>query len=217
MKSITHILTLALVALVLNSCNQDKKTYVVIETEYGIMKAELYDETPIHRDNFVKLAKESYYDGTIFHRVIDGFMIQGGDPNSIGAAAGQRLGGGGPGYTLEAEIGYPHFKGTLAAARTGAGNPEKRSSGSQFYITHGRKVTDPQLNSQEQRFNFKYSEAQRQKYKTIGGTPMLDMDYTVFGELVSGLEVVDKIAKVQKDGSDRPLKDVAMKVRVVRE
>ncbi len=202
--------------LLFNSCNQDKKSYVVIETEYGIMKAELYDQTPIHRDNFLKLAKEGFYDGTLFHRVIDGFMVQGGDPKSINATQGQRLGSGGPGYTQEAEIGAPHFKGTLAAARTGgASNPDKRSSGSQFYVVHGRKVSDAQLDGQERRFNFKYNDAQREKYKTLGGAISLDMDYTVFGELVSGLEVLEKIAKVQKDGSDRPIKDIKMTVRVV--
>ena len=163
-----------------------------------------------------KLANEGFYDGTLFHRIISGFMIQGGDPQSIGAAPGQRLGSGGPGYTLDAEIGAPHFKGTLAAARTGAGNPEKRSSGSQFYVVQGRPASDGQLDSQEKRFGFKYNQAQRDKYKTLGGAVSLDMDYTVFGELVEGLDVLDKIAAVQKDGSDRPLKDVAMKVRIVK-
>ena len=206
-----------MMALLTAGCNTgDGKTYVVIETDFGIMKAELYDSTPKHRDNFVKLAKEGFYDGTLFHRIISGFMIQGGDPKSIGAPAGQSLGSGGPGYTLEAEIGAPHFKGTLAAARTGGpSNPDKRSSGSQFYIVHGKKATDGQLDSQQQRFGFTYNEAQRKKYKEVGGTPMLDMDYTVFGELVSGFEVLDKIAAVQKDRGDRPLKDVKMTVKVL--
>lgn len=205
-----------LTAMIMASCTEKKKaTYVTIETEFGVMKAELYNETPIHRDNFIKLAKEGYYDGTLFHRVMKGFMIQGGDPNSIDAPAGKRLGTGGPGYTQEAEIGLPHFKGTLAAARTGgAGNPEKRSSGSQFYIVQGKKASDAQLDNQERRFGFKYNAKQREKYKTVGGTPGLDMDYTVFGELVSGMEVIDKIAAVETDNRDRPLKDVAMKVTV---
>jgi len=214
MKSL-KLITLTLAAVfVLAACNQNNKTYIEIETDYGVMKAELYDETPIHKENFIKLANEGFYDGTLFHRIIDGFMIQGGDPDSKTAKPGQRLGGGGPGYTQDAEIGAPHFKGTLAAARTS--NPEKRSSGSQFYVVHGRVATDAMLDSQERRFNFKYNEAQRQKYKTLGGTPQLDMDYTVFGELISGMDVPDQIAQVQKDQSDRPLKDVAMKVRVVK-
>jgi len=216
MKTI-KILSFALViSFLMTACNQNKKTYAIIETDFGIMKAELYDETPIHKENFIKLANEGFYDGTLFHRIISGFMIQGGDPQSIGAAAGQRLGSGGPGYTLEAEIGAPHFKGTLAAARTGAGNPEKRSSGSQFYVVQGRPSSDAQLDSQEKRFGFKYNQAQREKYKTLGGAVSLDMDYTVFGELVEGLDVLDKIAAVQKDKSDRPLKDIAMKVRIVK-
>lgn len=213
-KSLVILSTLAILAA---GCKSgDGKTYVVIETDFGIMKAELYDSTPKHRDNFVKLAKEGFYDGTLFHRIISGFMIQGGDPNSIGAAPGQRLGSGGPGYTIDAEIGAAHFRGTLAAARTGGpSNPEKKSSGSQFYVVHGKKASDAELDRQEQRFNFKYNAAQREKYKTLGGTPMLDMDYTVFGELVSGFEVLDQIAAVQKDSGDRPLKDVKMKVKVI--
>lgn len=200
---------------IFSSCSGDGKTYVIIETEFGEMKAELYDETPIHKENFVKLTKEGFYDGTLFHRIIKGFMIQGGDPQSKGAAPGARLGGGGPGYMLDAEIGAPHFKGTLAAARTGGpANPDKKSSGSQFYIVHGSPIGDAQLNNQEAKFNFKYNEAQRTKYKEIGGTPGLDMDYTVFGELVDGFDVLEKIAAVQKDGSDRPVKDVPMSVRM---
>lgn len=204
---------LALVIMLLAACKTDNKTYAVIETEHGIIKLELYDETPIHKENFIKLAKEGYYDGTLFHRVMNGFMIQGGDPDSKGAPAGKRLGMGGPAYQLQNEIGFPHFKGTLAAARNN--NPEKKSSGSQFYIVHGRNVSDAQLDAQQKRFNFTYSEAQRAKYKEVGGAPMLDMDYTVFGEVVSGLAVVDSIAAVMVDPANRPTTDVAMKVRIV--
>lgn len=217
MKYIKLTAVLFVISLLLSACGGDGKTYVIIETEFGDMKAELYNETPIHKENFIKLTQEGFYDGTLFHRIIKGFMVQGGDPQSKGAAAGARLGGGGPGYTLEAEIGAPHFKGTLAAARTGgASNPDKRSSGSQFYVVDGSPIGDAQLNNQEAKFNFKYNEAQRAKYKEVGGTPGLDMDYTVFGELVDGFDVLEKIASVQKDGSDRPLKDVPMKVRLAR-
>lgn len=198
----------------LASCNSDSKTYVTIETEYGNMVAELYDSTPKHKENFIKLTKEGFYDGLIFHRVIEGFMIQGGDPNSRDADLSKRLGSGGPGYRIDAEIGAPHFKGTLAAARTGgASNPEKKSSGSQFYIVQGNKQTDAQLDNFENQKGFKYNADQRAKYKSIGGTPGLDADYTVFGELISGLDVIDKIAAVAKDGQ-RPLENVEMKVRM---
>ena len=183
----------------------------MIETTHGDIEIVLYDETPIHRDNFVKLVEEGYYDGTLFHRVIDKFMIQGGDPDSRNARPQQRLGVGGPGYTLEAEIGIPHLRGTLAAARTGGpSNPEKRSSGSQFYVVHGRTYTDKEIDAFEMRNGAKYNETQRQLYKDIGGTPQLDMEYTVFGEVVDGMDIVDIIATVPKDANDRPLEDVVM-------
>ncbi len=197
------------------SCGGEKKHYVTIETDYGTMKAELYNSTPLHRDNFLKLVKENFYDDLLFHRIINGFMIQGGDPQSKDAAPGARLGMGGPGYLIDAEIGAPHFKGTLAAARTGgASNPDKKSSGSQFYVVHGTLQTDATLDRLQAQKGIEYNEAQREKYKTLGGTPMLDQDYTVFGELVSGMDVLDEIAKVQKDGSDRPLEDVKMKIKL---
>lgn len=209
---------LAIAILLFASCApKSDSTYVLIETEYGNMKAELYNSTPLHRDNFIKLAQEGFYKDLLFHRVIQGFMIQGGDPNSRGAAPEARLGSGGPGYLIDAEIGAPHFKGTLAAARTGgSSNPEKKSSGSQFYVVHGKVVSDAQLNNYESQKGIKYNEDQRNKYKTIGGTPALDMDYTVFGELVEGLDVIDKIAAVQTAPGDRPLKDVKMNVKIVK-
>lgn len=198
----------------LASCNSDSKTYVTIETKYGNMVAELYNSTPKHKENFIKLTKEGFYDGLLFHRIVQNFMIQGGDPNSKGADASVRLGSGGPGYRIDAEIGAPHFKGTLAAARTGgASNPEKKSSGSQFYIVQGNVMTDGQLDGMERNKGIKYNAEQRTKYKTIGGTPGLDMDYTVFGELISGHEVIDKIAAVEKDG-ERPIENVEMKIRM---
>lgn len=198
------------------SCSGGEKVYyIVIETEFGNMKAELYNSTPLHRDNIIKLAKDDYYDGLLFHRVMNGFMIQGGDPDSKTAAPGQRLGNGGPGYQIPAEIGAPHFKGVLAAARTpDQVNPQKESSGSQFYLVHGRKQSRNVLSQIAQQKGIQYTEAQIAKYESIGGTPMLDMDYTVFGELVEGMEVIDKIAAVPVDRSDRPNQDVKMKVRV---
>jgi len=201
------------ISFLLSSCGADKVHYVNIETEFGTMKAELYNSTPLHRDNFLKLTREGFYNDLLFHRIIQGFMVQGGDPQSKGAAPGARLGSGGPGYQLDAEIGAPHFKGTLAAARTGGpSNPEKRSSGSQFYVVHGSKQTDQSLDGIQGMKNLTYNESQREKYKTLGGAPSLDQDYTVFGELIEGFDVLDKLAAVQKDGSDRPLQDVKMKV-----
>ena len=198
-------------ALVLSSC--DSRQYVVIETPMGNMRVMLYDETPLHRDNFVKLVNEGYYDGLLFHRIIDGFMVQGGDPDSKGAAPGVVLGQGGPGYTLPAEIGAPHIKGALAAARLGGpANPAKESSGSQFYVVQGRPVPDAQLNSFEQQKGIKYNEAQRKLYGELGGAPALDGDYTVFGEVVEGLEVIDKLAAVATDRQNRPTEDLTMKV-----
>lgn len=161
----------------------------IIHTYLGDMKGILYNETPQHRDNFVKLVKSGYYNGTLFHRVILGFMIQGGDPDSKNAKPGQRLGKGNPGYTIPAEFNpkLTHKRGALAAARTGGpSNPKKVSSGSQFYIVEPEK-----------------------------GAHSLDNDYTVFGEITEGLDVITKIATVQKDQADRPLKDIKMTITIV--
>ena len=195
-----------------------KKCLVEIETTFGSMLVWLYDGTPLHRDNFLKLAGQGYFDSLLFHRVISGFMIQGGDPNSRNAVSGQALGTGGPDYTIPAEFvdTLVHVKGALAAARTGDQvNPEKRSSGSQFYIVQGKAVTDRELDVIESRKGFRYSTDQRKLYAEKGGVPFLDRDYTVFGEVIEGMEVIDKIAGVQKDNRDRPLKDVKMVVRVI--
>lgn len=193
----------------------DDSTYALISTDYGDMKVRLYNSTPQHRDNFIKLAEQGFYDGTLFHRVIEGFMIQGGDPNSIGAPAGQSLGTGGPGYTIPAEIGALHIKGALAAARTS--NPQKASSGSQFYVVHGKPVTDAELDDKQQRSGIVYSEAQRALYKELGGALSLDAEYTVFGEVVEGFDVIDKIAAVAVDprAGNRPAEDVAMNVKIL--
>ena len=195
------------------SCNQYPYTYAEIETNHGTFKVMLYNSTPKHKENFIKLANEGFYDNLLFHRVIKEFMVQGGDPDSKGAAPDKRLGGGGPGYQIDAEIGAPHLKGTLAAARNN--NPEKKSSGSQFYVVHGKKWTDQELDRLEQQKGIKYNETQRQLYKEQGGSAFLDNDYTVFGEVVEGIDVIDKIANVPTGQSDRPVQDVTMKVRIL--
>lgn len=193
---------------------------VLISTPFGDMTAILYDETPQHRDNFLKLAREGFYDGTLFHRVIKGFMIQGGDPDSRGAAPGQRLGMGGPGYTIPAEF-HPdliHKKGALAAARLGGPqNPEKRSSGSQFYIVQGKTHNAAELNRIASRTGAFYTGEQIQIYQQLGGTPNLDTEYTVFGEVIDGIEVIDKIAAVKTAPGDRPVEDVQMTVKILEE
>lgn len=252
--------------------NPDKKQkmenpIVTFETNYGVIKVKLYNETPLHRDNFIKLAEEHYFDSLLFHRVIENFMIQAGDPNSKGAAPGVMLGTGGPGYTIPAEFNpnLIHKKGALAAARLGGPqNPKKESSGSQFYIVVGQKVPMEQLdamatqkseqakgeyiqtqlykpenkdvlnelitlqkagdrenfmikwNAFEEKYadslktipTYNYTENQKNIYQTLGGTPHLDMDYTVFGEVIDGLSVVDSIAAVKTDRANRPLEDV---------
>ena len=249
--------------------NTHKETLVKIETSYGDLTVKLYNQTPVHRDNFIKLASEGFYDGLLFHRVINNFMIQGGDPDSKTAQAGQRLGGGDPGYTLPAEIDSSlfHKRGVLAAARRGGpSNPEKRSSGSQFYIVQGTVFTDGALDTLEMKihmqrqkmliqkhfaaarneldqlrqagnqdqFNIRTAEIReeanaeletlsginivperREAYTTIGGYPSLDQEYTIFGEVVEGLNVLDKIATVETDQFDRPVTDIKMKVKVL--
>jgi peptidyl-prolyl cis-trans isomerase B (cyclophilin B) len=195
---------------------KDRKRDVLIQTNLGDIVVHLSDSTPLHRDNFLKLVKKKFYDSVLFHRVMQNFMIQGGDPNSKLVKPGQPLGNGSPGYTIPAEfrISLFHKKGMLAAARTPDNvNPQKASSGSQFYIVQGRKFTDNGLDSTETfRLNGrKIPLAQREAYKTIGGAPHLDQGYTVFGEVVSGLEIVDKIAAVEvSKGQDlnRPKEDV---------
>lgn len=242
---------------------------VLIKTSLGDVVVRLYDETPQHRDNFLKLASEGYYNGTLFHRVIKNFMVQGGDPNSKGASANAQLGAGGPNYTIPAEFNTSliHKKGALAAARQGDEvNPEKRSSGSQFYIVTGEvysagKLTQMEKQMEQQQlqgiFNQlvvenrskildlrknrdnaglmalqedlqkqtmakakelgapKYTAEQREIYTTIGGTPFLDQNYTVFGEVVEGLDVVDQIQNVKTKPGDRPVEDVSMEISVM--
>ncbi len=244
---------------------------VLIKTSLGDITVRLYDETPLHRDNFLKLAREGYYNGTLFHRVIKNFMVQGGDPDSRGASPTAHLGAGGPDYTIPAEFNQAliHKKGALAAARQGDEvNPEKRSSGSQFYIVTGeiysagkltqleRQLAQQQLQNifndlvvenrnriielRKNRDNAglmalqeelqkktyalakeqgepKYSAEQREVYTTIGGTPFLDQNYTVFGEVEEGLDVVDKIQLVKTQPGDRPVEDITMQISVLEE
>ncbi|MCE2997915.1 MAG: peptidylprolyl isomerase [Cyclobacteriaceae bacterium] len=267
------VLALSLLTLV-SGCAQkpSKSDYVItFKTSYGDMVAILYDETPKHKANFVKLAKEHYFDSLLFHRVIAGFMIQGGDPNSKKAKPGEPLGMGGPGYTVDAEFNskFFHEKGALSAARLGDGqNPTKASSGSQFYIVQGTIIPEsnmeelkidqmklnmcfrqvmqnpankPMIDSLNQVYMTGDMEAYKKKlfalvprieketntkimkdvsaekikaYTTNGGAPHLDGEYTVFGKVIKGLEVIDKIAAVQKDGGDRPVEDIRMFVTV---
>ncbi len=193
----------------------EKVYYVQITTDFGTMKVKLYNETPLHRDNFVKLVSEGFYDSLLFHRVIKGFMIQGGDPQSKNAAAGQMLGSGDVGYRIPAEFNDSlyHKKGVLAAARDN--NPEKASSGCQFYIVQGKPMIENELQMAERRSGKPMSEAKRNDYKTIGGSAWLDGEYTVFGEVVEGLDVIDKIAAVPCGPMDRPASDVRMKMVLV--
>ena len=191
---------------------KDRKKDVELETDMGKIIIRLSDSTPLHRDNFLKLVKIHYYDGVLFHRVIQNFMIQTGDPNSKTAKAGEPLGNGGPDYRIPAEFRYTlfHKKGAVAAARDN--NPEKASSGSQFYIVQGKTFTEDGLDSLE-KFRLKRAIPleQRWVYRSLGGTPHLDQNYTVFGEVIKGLDVLDKIEAVQTskgEDRDRPLQDV---------
>ena len=208
------------------SCTATKKTTKInapvrlkIETDSGTMVVRLYNRTPLHRDNFIKLVKEDFYDGLLFHRVIPNFMIQGGDPDSKNALPGAPVGEGGLKYTIPAEFDSTlfHKKGALAMAREGDDiNPEKASSSTQFYLVEGKKLTDEELDNMEERFKITIPENHREIYRTIGGTPFLDMSYTVFGEVESGIEVIDKIANAPKDRRNRPLMDIKMKISILK-
>ncbi len=206
----------------LSACNK-KEDHVVLETTMGTIELKLYDATPLHRDNFRNLVREGAYDSLLFHRVIKDFMIQGGDPDSKNAAPGMLLGEGDKPYTVPAEFrldeGIFHRRGVLAAAREGDDvNPEQRSSAMQFYIVWGRVFDEAGLDQIQERLDrrtggrVKLTPEMREVYKTTGGTPHLDGQYTVFGEVVSGLDVVDTIQQVATDDNDRPLEDV----RIIR-
>jgi cyclophilin family peptidyl-prolyl cis-trans isomerase len=210
MKRFTILLT-ALITLGMINETQAQSTKVLIKTSMGNITVMLYDDTPIHKDNMLELIKKDVYSGTLFHRVIPAFMIQGGDPTSKDAKPGQQLGAGGPGYTIPAEIKPNHFhkKGALAAARQGDQvNPAKASSGSQFYIVQGNVYSVAQLTQMETTGQHpKFTEEQKKAYTTLGGTPHLDYNYTVYGEVTEGLDVLDKIAAVPCTAT-RPITDV---------
>jgi cyclophilin family peptidyl-prolyl cis-trans isomerase len=187
-----------------------KPPTIVIVTDYGKIEMKLYDNTPKHRDNFIILAKEHTLDGTLLHRVIPEFMIQGGDPNSKTAKPGETLGNGDLGYKIDAEINDEnyHKKGALAAARDN--DPQKKSSACQFYIVVGKKFDDAALDNIGKRTGRKFSDEQRKMYKDVGGTPHLDGNYTVFGEVTKGMDIVEKIVNEPRDKNDRPNKDIRM-------
>jgi cyclophilin family peptidyl-prolyl cis-trans isomerase len=225
------LITLTMVATI--SCSTQKKTAttttqtakkdtipkeqkVLITTDLGNMTVKLYNATPQHRDNFIKLVKQGFYDSLMFHRVIKGFMIQGGDPESKNAAPGVMLGNGDVGYTIPAELVDTifHKKGALCAARRD--NPAKASSGCQFYIVQGQILTNDQIVQMESQRGIKLSDGQKKVYSTIGGTPFLDKNYTVYGEVTEGLDVLDKIAAVKTAPGDRPVQDVRMKMKVIQ-
>jgi len=211
------VLTLLISCKSMSQSNQPEQL-VLLETKYGNMKIKLYNETPQHRDNFIKLVKQKFYDSLLFHRVINQFMIQGGDPNSKNAPAGAALGTGGPGYTIPAEFNSKliHKKGALSAARMGDQvNPQKASSGSQFYIVQGQVFNEQNIASLEMQTGVKMTDEQKKTYSTVGGTPFLDNQYTVFGEVVEGLDVIDKIATLPGDGRNRPNEDVIFTIKLI--
>lgn len=194
---------------------QEAETLVLIDTDMGKIKVKLFNDTPKHRDNFIKNVKENIYDGLLFHRVVKQFMIQGGDINSKDAPPEAHLGDGDPGYTIPAEIVYPkyfHKRGMLCAARTpDEENPEKASSATQFYIVTGKFFTEMELDKMEKTNGIVFTPEQRQAYMLEGGTPHLDNNYTIFGEVVKGMKVVDKIQFTETNDDDRPLKNIKIK------
>ncbi|HCB61149.1 MAG: peptidylprolyl isomerase [Bacteroidetes bacterium GWF2_43_63] len=217
-KILTLFVFLSVITTLATAQQVPEGTKVQISTSLGDIKIVLYNNTPQHRDNFIKLVQDEFFDGIIFHRVITGFMIQGGDPDSKNAKPKQALGSGGPGYDIPMEYNAAnyHKRGALAAAREGDDvNPQKASSGSQFYIVTGRLFTDKEISSIEKRRGFTYTEEQKETYRTIGGYAPLDKEYTVFGEVYEGMDVVEAISKVARDENDRPLEDIEMTVTII--
>lgn len=221
-RTVFFTMMFVLVGLLQISAQGFKRSIVRLETTEGNIRVELSDETPIHRDNFLELATEGFYDGVLFHRVIPDFMIQAGDPISKKAQPEERLGRGDNGYTLPAEFCLPylyHWRGAIAAAReSDAVNPEMRSSGCQFYIVYGKKYKPSSLDSIKAGLLEKGIEMTTQMeldYISLGGTPHLDGTYTVFGEIIEGMDVVEKIQGVSTDDYDRPLQDVRIIKAVV--
>jgi peptidyl-prolyl cis-trans isomerase B (cyclophilin B) len=205
---------------ILSFAKAPKNQYVRIKTSYGDCIVRLYNETPKHRDNFIKLVKSKVLDSTLFHRIIQNFMIQGGDPDSKNAKPGIALGDGGLKYTVEAEFNDSlfHKRGALAAAREGDNvNPKKASSSTQFYIVEGRRYTDAEMDKLEagRLKGHKIPESHRAIYRSVGGTPQLDNSYTVFGEVVTGLDMIDLIDALPKDAHDRPLVNVPMTMELL--
>ena len=226
MKKLFLCLCAAVLAVVGCAPKPEKEVVMVVETTMGTVEFKLYNETPLHRDNFIKLAEQHYFDSLLFHRVIDNFVIQGGDPNSKYAQPGELLGDGEPDWRVPAEFrldkGIFHRKGTVNAAREGDDtNPDRESCASQFCFMMGSPMTDEQLDRAQARLDantggqVKLTPEMRQVYKEVGGSPHLDGQYTVFGEVVSGMEVLEAIQKVATDDYDRPLEDVRM-LRVYR-
>lgn len=216
-KSVTTFILSLIIFLGMPQIVESQQTHkpsgkqVMVQTNYGNMTLLLYDETPKHRDNFIKLVENHTYDGLLFHRVIKDFMIQAGDPESKNARAGQMLGSGTLGYTVPAEISKTlfHKRGALCAARQGDEvNPTRASSASQFYIVQGNVWDEASLEMLSRRTGKPISSDRRKVYTTLGGTPHLDGEYTIFGEVLSGMDVVDSISKVPCDRANRPLKDV---------
>jgi cyclophilin family peptidyl-prolyl cis-trans isomerase len=206
-KQIILVLTSLIISI--TAMSQEKTVKFIIKTDYGNIKGYLYNQTPQHRDNFVKLANDGWYNGSPFHRVIANFMIQGGH-NADGRVD--------PGYTIPAEIvnGLFHKKGALAAARMGDQvNPEKASSGSQFYIVQGQVFNEPTLEMMALQSQKTFTDEQKQAYTTVGGSPHLDGEYTVFGQIADGFDVIDKIAAVQTGAASRPVKDVKMTIEIL--
>ncbi len=210
-----RLTALLLAACLACSACRPREPRVRIRTDMGTIELRLFDHTPRHRDNFLKLAREGFYDSLLIHRVVRDFMIQSGDPDSRNAAPRALLGAGGPGYDIPAEIRSPALRGALAAARwPDHRNPARLSNGSQFFIVQGRPLTDSLLDVCEQRLRTRIPPADRAAYLARGGAPELHGQYTVFGEVVAGLEVLDKIAAVPRDANDRPLHDLRTRVFV---
>lgn len=216
MKKHFFVYTLLLISTISFAQKKSKKDYLVtLKTKYGTTHLVLFDDTPLHKANFIKLVEQKFYDSLLFHRIIDGFMIQGGDPESKTAKPNQRLGGGGGNMEripYEFKTNHVHKKGALAAARDN--NPEKKSSACQFYIVQGKKMTDDEVTQVAQRNGMDYTTQQRAEYMILGGTPRLDNSYTVFGEAIDNLDLIDTIAKQAKDSADRPKEDIKMSMTV---
>lgn len=215
MKRVLGLLLIGVLAGVSALRAQELETMVLIDTDMGKIKVKLYDDTPLHRDNFIKNVQEGVYTDLLFHRIIRQFMVQGGDIYSKDAPIEAHLGDGDSGYTIPAEFVYPkyfHKRGALCAARTGdEDNPEKASSATQFYIVTGKHFTEMELDKMGKNENKQLTEEQKQAYMLEGGAPHLDGNYTVFGEVVSGMKVVDKMQFVPTNDEDRPLKNIRIK------